>query len=134
MNVDMELRAGERERAAPLFAGLDWHLAVAAVLAGRAGGAVYADSAAAPHSALLVTGHRVHLAGDPGNGAFLAAVRAVLEERFVPAGWDVGAFTLYYDHPEWPAAAEAAFSPGLKDFQAQSRCHFVKELRAESAA
>ena len=128
-----ELRsAAELERAAPLFAGLSWHLAVASVLAGRAAGAVYADSAAVPRSGLLVTEGRAHLAGDPGNEAFLAALRPVLERRFVPPGWDVGTFKLYYDHPDWPAAAEKALSTGLKHFQARHQCHFLKALRAES--
>jgi RimJ/RimL family protein N-acetyltransferase len=125
------LRAAERARVAPLFAGLDWHLAVPAVLAGQAAGAVYADSAAAPRSGLLLAGHRAYLAGDPGNGAFLAAVRPVLERRFIRAGWEMGAFTLYYDHPDWPVAAETALSAGLKDYQAWRLCHYLKDQRTE---
>jgi RimJ/RimL family protein N-acetyltransferase len=128
-----ELRAAERARAAPLFAGLDWHLAVPAVLAGRAEGTVYADSAATPRSGLLLTGHRAYLAGDPGNSAFLAAVHSVLERRFVPAKRDVGAFTMYYDHPDWPAAARAAFSAGLKNFRELPQCHFLKDQLNERA-
>jgi len=113
-----------------MFTGLDRHLAVPAVLAGRAVGAVYADSAASPRSGLLLTDHRAYLAGDPGNGPFLAAVHSVLERRFVPAGWEVGAFTLYYDRPDWPAAVETALA-GLRDFQERPQCHFLKDQRDE---
>ena len=127
-----ELRAAEYERAAPLFAGLSSHLAVSAVLAGQAAGAVYADSAAAPRSGLLVCEHGAHLAGDPRNESFVTALRLVLERHFVPAGWEVGAFTLFYDHPDWPAAAEAALSAELKDFRLRPQCHYLKDLRAES--
>ena len=126
-----ELHTTERARAAPLFAGLDWHVALPAVLAGRAAGAVYADSAGAPRSGLLLTAHQAYLAGDPGNGSFLAALRPVLERRFVPDGWEVGAFALYYDHPDWPAAVETALAAGLKDFRARPRCHFLKDQRDE---
>ena len=129
-----ELRAAEFERAAPLFARLESHLAVPAVLAGQAAGAVYADSAMAHRSGLLVCEHGAHLAGDPRNEAFLVALRSVLERHFVPAGWEVGAFTLFYDHPDWPAAAETALATGLKNFQLRPQCHYLKDLRAESEA
>jgi GNAT superfamily N-acetyltransferase len=125
------LRAAERERAAPLFAGLDWHLAVPAALAGAATGEVYVDSAPAPRSGLLLTEGRAYLAGDPRNGAFLAAARPALERRFVPPTWEVGAFTLYYDHPDWPTAAETALLAGLKEYRAWPQCHFLKDQRAE---
>lgn len=131
-NFVRPLTDAERTWAAPLFAGLDRHLAVPAVLAGQASGEAYVDSAPSPRSGLLLTGHRAYLAGDPGNRAFLATVRSVLERRFVSAGWEVGVFTLYYDHPDWPAAIEAALSPGLKDIRALHQCYFLKDQRAEA--
>ena len=75
-----------RLRAAPLFARLDWHLAVPAVLAGAAAGSAYLDPGPALRSGLLLAGHRAYLAGDPANAGFLVALRPVLERHFVAAG------------------------------------------------
>jgi GNAT superfamily N-acetyltransferase len=94
---------------------------------------VYADSAAAPRVGLLLTGHRAYLAGDPGNGAFLVAARPALDRRFVPAGREVGAFTLYYDHTDLLTTAETALSAGLRECRALPQCYFVKDQRAERA-
>jgi hypothetical protein len=113
----VELHHGARANAAPLFAALDWHLAVPAVLAGAAVGVVYADAAAAPRSALLLAGHRAYLAGDPANAGFLLELPAVLQHRFVPQSSESGDFVLYYDGPEWARAFEAAVASRLRGNQ-----------------
>jgi GNAT superfamily N-acetyltransferase len=123
----VELRGDGRAEAAPLLAGLAWHLAVPAVLADAAIGTVYADRAAAPRRALLLAGHRAYLAGDPADAGFLAALPSVLERRFVPEGHEWGDFALYYDQPEWAAAVDAALSPGLRGYRERRRCYFVRE-------
>jgi RimJ/RimL family protein N-acetyltransferase len=128
----VELRTDARANAGPLFAGLDWHLAVPAVLADAATGAVYADRAAAPRSALLLAGHRAYLAGDPADAGFLAGLPSTLQRRFVPEGHEWGAFALYYDRPEWATAVEAAVSPGLRGYRERRRCYFVRDARADS--
>jgi RimJ/RimL family protein N-acetyltransferase len=56
-------------RAAPLFAGFDWHLSAAAVLAHACPGRVYADDLADPRAALICSPEGEFLAGEPG-GAF----------------------------------------------------------------
>jgi len=87
------------------------------VLACAAAGSVYIDPGPMPRSGLLLAGHRAYLAGDPANAGFLAALRPVLERHFVAADQESGDFVLYYDRPEWAAAAEAALSPGLPEYQ-----------------
>jgi RimJ/RimL family protein N-acetyltransferase len=135
-HVIAELGAQERGRAAPLFAGLDYHLAVAAVLSGEAEGTVYADSGTSPRSGLLHTGHRVYLAGDAGDGRFLAAGKLVLQERIIPpeipperAGGE-GRLTLYYDDPAWHAAAEPALCSGQSAFWGRRRYYHLGGLSA----
>jgi GNAT superfamily N-acetyltransferase len=125
-----ELQGAARENAAPLFADLAWHLAVPAVLAGAAIGAVYADTATTPRSALLLAGHRAYLAGDPSDAGFLSALPPVLERRLVPDGHESGDFVLYYDRPEWAAAVEAALAPWLAGYRSLRRCFFSRDAGA----
>jgi RimJ/RimL family protein N-acetyltransferase len=127
----VELRDGARADAAPLFAALGWHLAVPAVLAGAAAGAVYADAAAAPRSALLLAGHRAYLAGDPANAGFLSVLAAVLEHRFVPQSSESGEFVLYYGSPEWATAVEATIISRLRGYQERRRRYFTRDARAD---
>lgn len=127
----VELPPSDRVRAAPLFARLDWHLAVPAVLAGVAAGTVYADRGPSPRSGLLLSGHRAYVAGDPANAGFLAALRPVLERRFAAKGQS-GTFLLYYDRPEWAAAAEASLSPRLIGYRERRRCYFSRDERASA--
>ncbi|MFN8511725.1 MAG: GNAT family N-acetyltransferase [Thermomicrobiales bacterium] len=53
-------------RVAPLFAGFDWHLCAAAVLAGTCPGQVYADDAINPRAAFIFSPEGEFLAGEPG--------------------------------------------------------------------
>jgi GNAT superfamily N-acetyltransferase len=127
----VELRGSARADAAWVFAGLGRHLAVAAVLAGAAAGAVYADHAAAPRSALLLAGYRAYLAGDVANAGFLAALPLVLERRFIPEGRESGDFVLYYDRPEWATAVEAVLSSSLGRYQPRQRRYFLRDAGAD---
>jgi GNAT superfamily N-acetyltransferase len=120
-----ELQGAARDSAAPLFADLDLHLAVPAVLASAAAGRVYASPETTPRSALLLAGHRAYLTGDPSDAGFLAALPPVLETRLVPEGHASGDFVLYYDRPEWAAAVEAALAPRFAVYQERRRCCFA---------
>jgi RimJ/RimL family protein N-acetyltransferase len=131
-HVIAELGAQERGRAAPLFAGLDYHLPVAAVLSGVAEGTVYAVSSTSPRSGLLHTGHRLYLAGDVGDERFLAAAKLMVEERIFPpelAGGE-GSFTLYYDDASGHEAAESALFPGQIAFWGRRRYYHLGGLSA----
>jgi hypothetical protein len=123
----VEPRGDDRAEAAHLLAGLEWHLAVPAVLADAATGTVYTDRAAAPRRALLLVGHRAYLAGDPADAGFLAALPPVLERRFVPEDHEWGDFALYDDQPGWAAALDAALSPSLRGYRERRRCYFMRE-------
>lgn len=125
----VELRGSARAHAAPVFAGLGWHLAVPAVLAGAAAGVVYGDHAA-PRSALLLTGYRAYLAGDAANAGFLAALPPVLERRFVLEGREFGEIVLYYDRPEWATAVKAVLSSALVWYQARQTRYFSRDAGA----
>lgn len=58
---------------APLFAGFDWHLSAAAVLAGTCPGQVYADDTASPRAAFIFSPEGEFLAGEP-NAEFADAL------------------------------------------------------------
>lgn len=66
----------------PLFAPLDYHLAITAVLEGRSPGYIFSDNPVAPHVGLLWAQGRVFLAGEADDPALRAAVRAVFAQQF----------------------------------------------------
>ncbi len=70
--------------ARPLFAGLDDHLAVAAILEGSAPAALYVDHPIRPCAAFTWTGYRFFLTGSPAVGAFSQAVRGLLMDTVFP--------------------------------------------------
>ena len=81
-----ELNPCAFELARPAFQTLNNHLAVDAVLAGRAAGRVFADIADGPHTALAWINHRLYLAGSPGNDAFNATLARLFDEVIYPHG------------------------------------------------
>lgn len=97
------------QRLRPLFAELDYHLAITAVLDGRSPGYIFTDDPAAPQVGLLWTQQRAYLAGNAADETTRKAVasclaqqlRADLEQRGAPA------FMLAY------TAAWAAHGDGL---------------------
>jgi len=79
------LSRAEAGLAAPLFAGLEHHLALQAVLAGRLDAPIYLDDLAAPRMAFTWIQSRAFVGGaEPGEGA-AARLRALLEDQVWPA-------------------------------------------------
>lgn len=74
----------------PLFAGLDDHLAVAAILEGSAPAILYVDDPVRPRAAFTWTGYRFFLAGSPEGGAFNQAVRDLLADKVFPQAQAAG--------------------------------------------
>lgn len=74
-----------------LFAGLEEHLAVAAVLHGAAAGRVWVDAPSAPRSAVLWVQHRVFVAGDSvvGLNEVVQEIAAAARAR---GDWGVGVY------------------------------------------
>jgi len=90
----------------PLFAPLENHLAVSAVLSGAFPGVVWADHPDSPRSALLCAGWRFHLAGDPDNPPFIAGLRQLFLEEIYPQGAAQGrvGVSVFYTSPAWETA------------------------------
>ncbi len=65
-----EVSGDAYEAVRPLFAGLERHLIVDAVLEGLSPGRVYVDDPARPRAAFLSSPEGHFLGGDPGDGAF----------------------------------------------------------------
>jgi len=97
-----ELAPNAYPQVVPLFAGMDCHLAVAAILAGDAAGQVYVDDPASPRAALVRCGQRFYLAGH-ASAAVSAALRLFFAEQVYPQGLAAGAwgFTLDYTPGDW---------------------------------
>lgn len=85
----------------PLFAGLEHHLAIDAVLTGAAQGQVFVDAALEPCWAAVWVQHRVYLGGNVGDAAPPAALRELAANTIAPAARARGdyAFGLYYAPP-----------------------------------
>lgn len=97
----------------PLVGGLDYHLAVSAVLAGASRGAVYAVTHDEPRAALIHTGHRWHLGGDPASPDFADGLKGLFDGVVYPHGLAAGdfGFMLYPDdHPGWGEVIDYALA------------------------
>jgi len=100
----------DHHRARHACAALEHHLAVWAVLEGTATGAVYVDDPIRPTAALVRSGYRFHLAGQPGNQAFTDDLGRLFSEDVYPkalASTRASMFVLYYA-AGWEADIEAA--------------------------
>ncbi len=95
--------------AADLFAALDYHLAVPAILAGNAPGRVYVDDPRRPSAALACTPHRFYLSGDPGVASFNEGLRRHFLEEVYPRALAGGGPPLcgLYHAPGWEGAIAA---------------------------
>jgi RimJ/RimL family protein N-acetyltransferase len=102
----------------PLFAGLDIHLAPLAVLSGAAEGLVWTDDPARPRAALVHTGSRYYLAGDPLSPDFNAGLRRLFADTLYPQALADGkeAFVLYYG-PGWEGPVTAEILAGKDPIQ-----------------
>lgn len=92
-------------RTAGLWAGLDDHLAVQAVLAQATPGDVFVDDARTPRSGLVRVHHRFYLAGAADHDAFNHDLRRLFVEQIYPQAAGAGGYTLYYEG-DWAQAVE----------------------------
>jgi len=93
------LDTAQYDRAQPLCAELDVHLAPQAILAGAAVGRVYVDDPARPAAALICNAHRYYLCGRPDDEAFLSGLRRHLLADVYPMAQATGepaAFSVHY--------------------------------------
>lgn len=107
--MDLHLLAPDRyARVVPLLDELDIHLAARAVVECDMPGTVYVDDPAAPRAALIRTGHRLHLAGDPNTPGLVDGLRALLQDTIYPQGRAAGEslVVLHYGRPEWEPAID----------------------------
>ncbi len=97
----------EHDKARPLFAALDHHQAVNAILDGAVPGTVYADDLDDPAAALGWVGKRFYLAGDPARERFVEGLHMLFAEVIYPRALEAGAtmFVLYHA-PGWEQAVE----------------------------
>jgi RimJ/RimL family protein N-acetyltransferase len=100
-----ELSPRRYDKVADLFALLDEHLVVAAVLAGETPGQVFVDDPAAPRAAVLFpwNRHRVCLAGVPDNDSFNEGLAEMLAARYTQPAGEASEFVVYYAPDTWDA-------------------------------
>lgn len=104
-----ELPRPAYEGVRPLFAGLDYHLSIAAVIDGTMPGRILADDAGQPRAALISSPEGSYLAsGGPPDDAAIAFGRAAVERMlaewgeiwlFVPPAWEPRAGDLFAGRP-----------------------------------
>ena len=98
--------------AAPLFAGLEHHLALQAILQGRIAAPIYVDATASPRVAFTWTQHRAFVGGvAPGEDA-AAWLGDLLEAEAWPALRATGGDALVFHSAEpWEAILPQALAP-----------------------
>lgn len=101
-----------------LFAGLDYHLSVTALLNGIIPGQVFVDDPGNPRAALMISGHRYLLAGDPGVESFVQNLAGYFNDTVYPHGIAIngGGFMLYFADG-WERAIEGEILAGHKIYQ-----------------
>jgi RimJ/RimL family protein N-acetyltransferase len=97
-----QLSIAEMSSARPLFAGMDDHLIIQAVLDGTSPGSVYVDDRRHPTAAFVSSAEGHYLAGSPGNRAFNDALRRMLAETIFAA--DDGTFVGFVHPGSWAGA------------------------------
>jgi RimJ/RimL family protein N-acetyltransferase len=91
------------ERVRSLFRKMDMHLPLQAILAGNVIAPIYVDNPINPQVAMTWTGHRIYLAGTPGNTELIRAARKIFLENFSMSAWNEGidSYFLGYPTPKW---------------------------------
>jgi RimJ/RimL family protein N-acetyltransferase len=121
-----ELKAGEFERARPLFAGFDYSLSIEAALEGNNPGRIFVDRVDAPRTALALTVEGYLLAGDHSNPQTNEALRRLFRDRifpgkvFVNGDWSMSLAV----HPEVWAAQLPALIP-THQAERSERYHYL---------
>jgi len=117
-----ELQPATFGRVRPLFRGLRFHLASAAVIDGNSPGLILVDDADQPRSAFMLSPEGSYLAGDPENDDFNRALNeAVVARRAL--GKDVGALFLVVDPESWRDRLPDIVAPHTP--VAEKRRHYV---------
>lgn len=88
---------------APLFAGLEEHLVLASIFAGKSPATVYVDDRSLPSAAFIWYKHRAFLGGSPRNQGFLNETGELLNSELIPAALAQGveAMLLHFYDPAW---------------------------------
>ncbi|MFL5732160.1 MAG: GNAT family N-acetyltransferase [Chloroflexia bacterium] len=104
-----ELAPRDFKRVAGLFALLDEHLAVWAVLAGETPGQVFVDDTDEPRVAVLFpwNRHRVYLAGAADDDGFNQGLVRLLAARYAPEEGEAEEFVVYFAPDGWETHREA---------------------------
>jgi RimJ/RimL family protein N-acetyltransferase len=124
-------------RAASLFEGMEYHLAVMTVLAGKTPGKIYADDPASPQTAVLIPAnrHRIYVAGSSANTEVNEAIRALFaQELATQAGSsevsNVYECMVYYPSDDWKHALGLILK-GQETFTGWRQFHRLGEQRLE---
>jgi GNAT superfamily N-acetyltransferase len=128
--VIAELDPSNYWRARAVFQGLNFHLAVAAILGGSASGKVFVDDAANPQSGLAWTKGRVHLSGNAGNEDFNRVAGRLFAESIYPRARAAGqaAISVFYDRQDWEPVISTLILKDRHPFTAQREYYSLKKL------
>ena len=99
----IELPKDEYSRVQPLFARMEHHLAVQAILSGQTPATVLVDDPVHPHTSLIWNNYRCYLAGASNDHEVSAALQPLVSEVIAPRALAAGAPVLvfYFDPGEW---------------------------------
>jgi len=119
------------DRVRPLLAGLDDHLAVAAILDGAAPGQIYVDDPDHPTAAFTWTRHRFFLAGSPENASFNEAIRRLFAEVIYPQApaWGLEMFELKHTPEGWAGVIPGVILRDQDPILAQRHYYVFRELK-----
>jgi RimJ/RimL family protein N-acetyltransferase len=99
----IKLEPGEYVLAERLAQGLDFHLALRALLNGDSPGEIYLDDKESPGSLFAMTMKRCYLVGESSNRAFNLALKRTMAAVVFPRGIERGehGFSLFYSPDTW---------------------------------
>ena len=129
-----ELTGRDRESVRALFAPLDRHLIITAVIEGTSPGRIYADDPARPQIAFLTSAEGYFLAGRAGDETVNRALRRLVEGKVFPqlAAGAYG-FDLHYTPVDWQSQFPAIFQTRYPLIFPASYFRFDTVRRSESA-
>ncbi|MCU0495245.1 MAG: GNAT family N-acetyltransferase [Chloroflexaceae bacterium] len=122
--MPIELEPSHYAATRPLFAALDQHLSLHAVLDGTMPGAVYADDAAAPTAALVWSPEGAYLAAASPSAAVASAFQPVVQEIMEYSGGDTA---LFAEPAAWKSYLATLFQPHEPQ-SVQRRAYTLRQL------